>query len=77
MTPKPDDWIPITEISGELRRLTGEPGPGWRSLVTGAADGRLSPPIEKRGGRWGATRRQIPEVAEALGLSAYKNAEPT
>jgi hypothetical protein len=65
-----DTWIPGSEICGRLRELTGDTGPGWRKLLTMAADGRL-PMMERRDGRfWGVYARNLPDLADALGISA-------
>jgi hypothetical protein len=64
----PDDLIPATLLCAELRSLTGDAGPGHRKLVQLAADGRVSPPLERRNGRWGCPRAKLPELAAALGL---------
>jgi hypothetical protein len=70
---EPDTWIPITELSPALRDLTGNPGPGYRRLSTLAADGKITPPMEKQGGRfWGCYRSKLTELAKALGEAASR-----
>jgi hypothetical protein len=69
-TVTPETWIPITEVSVALKELTGTTGPGYRRLSVLACDGKISPPMEKRDGRWwGCFRSKLPELAEALGLT--------
>ena len=69
MTNLQDAWIPGSEICGRLRDMTGDAGPGWRRLLTMAADGKL-PMMERRDGRfWGIYTRKLPDLAEALGLT--------
>jgi hypothetical protein len=66
-------WIPITEVSAALKDLTGATGPGYRRLSILACDGKISPPMEKRDGRWwGCFRSKLPELADILGLTAER-----
>ncbi len=67
--PTPNDFVTITRVSGELQRLTGHPGPGYRRLLILSADAVISPPMEQRSGRWGCLRGDIPALAAALGLT--------
>jgi hypothetical protein len=49
--------------------MFGNTGPGHRRLLTLAADGKL-PMMERRDGRfWGIYARNLPDLAEALGLT--------
>ena len=62
------DLIPATLLASELRELTGDAGPGHRKVVQLAADGRVTPPLERHNGRWVCPRAKLPELAVLLGL---------
>jgi hypothetical protein len=63
-----DPWIPGTEVCSRLLELTGQ-SPGWRRLLTLAADGKL-PMMTRRDGRWwGVYQSKLPALAEALDLT--------
>jgi hypothetical protein len=63
-----DPFIIITEVSARLYEQTGHRGPGCRKLRELCADALLTPPMERRNGRWGCAESKIPELAELLGL---------
>lgn len=64
----PEEVIPITNLSAEIRRFTGQDGPGYRRLHYLACDGKL--PAHQMRGRWLIRRSDLPAVAEMLGLTA-------
>lgn len=64
-----DPFVYSTAICVKLRAITGSPGPGYRKLITMAADGTISPPMEKQGRWWGCYSSRLPELAAALGLT--------
>ena len=61
------DFIPLTELSREIRNRTGQEGPGWRKLNQLACDARI--PATKAGRVWAVERKDVGAVIEALGLS--------
>jgi hypothetical protein len=63
-----DRFIIITLIAGHLYKMTGDPGPGYRKLLELCANAVLTPPFQKRNGRWGCVESEIPRVAELLAL---------
>jgi len=71
-----DSFVPASLLSAELRTLTGDAGPGYRKLMSLAADAVISPPLERRNGRWGCPRAKLPELAAALGLQPKAPAAP-
>jgi hypothetical protein len=62
-----DDFIGSTVIAQEIR---ADPTFSYRKLMGGCADGKYAPPMERRNGRWGCTRRNLPALAELMGLAA-------
>ena len=63
-----DRFIIITLIAGRLSKMTDDPLPGYRKLLELCANAVLTPPMERRNGRWGCAESKIPELAELLGL---------
>lgn len=63
---QPDKWIPASEISSELREMTGDPGPGRRLLLELAANGRLSMMTRRNGRWWGVYQSKLPALAQAV-----------
>ena len=63
-----DNFISVPRLSGVLRDLTGDTGPGHRALVAMANDAKISPPLERRGRFWGCRESRLTELAELLGL---------
>ena len=68
---QPDLDILVTELASFLREAPDDPVPSHRKMVQEAANGVLSPPLEKRNGRWTCRRSRVPELKRkllALGL---------
>jgi hypothetical protein len=65
------DIIPITELSSEIRKITGQPGPGYRKLHFLACDGVI--PAAKSGRQWVVNRKDLGAVIAALGLPAKRS----
>jgi hypothetical protein len=62
------DWIALPDLAGELAKLTGAaPPPCYRVCYNGAVSALF--PSEKRNGRRGVRRSNLPAVARALGLT--------
>lgn len=60
------ETIPLARLPRELRALTGEDGPGYRTIYNKVLDGVI--PAEQHNGRWFVPRSELGTVAKALGL---------
>jgi hypothetical protein len=63
-----DQIIWVSHLPGELREVSDDPPPKHRDLVQRANDAEIAPPMERFGRFWGCRRRNVPKLAEALGL---------
>ena len=61
-----NDTIPLTQVSAELRRLTGANPPTYRALWYGIVDGKI--PGELVNGRRLVQRADMPLIAAAMGM---------
>lgn len=64
--PAPDQKILVTELSHHLRDDPDTQVPSHRKVVQLAADGELSPPLEKHNGRWVCRESLVPELKQRL-----------
>ena len=60
------DRIPLPLLPNALKRLTGTPGPSYRTCYAAAVDGRI--PAERGdNGRWTVAAKDLGKVAAASG----------
>lgn len=61
--------IPVVEVSPEIRRMTGEPGPTYRQLWDAVVSGRIEAERDARGRSWVVRRENLPAILAAFGLT--------
>jgi hypothetical protein len=60
--------IPLTKLGRRLAALTGQRAPSYRSLYVAALDAKI-PAEQQPNGRWDVDDADVPQIAEAFGLS--------
>jgi hypothetical protein len=62
--------IPLPVVASELRAMGADPVPPYRIFLTAILDARI--PATRVTGRWYVERKDLPQIAETLGIALPK-----